>query len=264
MNFQTRDTIIVTGPSASGKTAALNFLRDVIPNEYRLPHEFAPLSDSHTILEQVKRDDSRGALNHYHPSEHGGLGHSHENGLGVTPFTLAGRDIGFAFMRDFFVALKELPHDGKIKYAEWSGGRNMNETSDPASKTDIAFSTIVEKLKTWPSEGLDRVMGILHISTDPKVRFSLNEGRSTPTDEQVRLGLASWELSKTAMQIFGEDDFPSPLVWQYLGCEHHIPFMRTIVNDGKTSLETGIRAALPRMFEIGMGKEMMHSRGKER
>ncbi|MFZ2024828.1 MAG: hypothetical protein WAV51_00915 [Microgenomates group bacterium] len=264
MNLQTRDMIIVTGPSASGKTKALSILRAIIPNEYEFPYEPVPLSDSHTILKQVREDDRSGGHNHYHPWEGGGLGHTHEQHDGITPFTLAGKSIGFNFMRDFFVALKELPHDGKIKCAEWSGGRNGNEPEDPASRTDIAFSTIVEQLKTWPSEGLDRVMGILHISTDRDIRFSQNKRRSTPTDEQIRLGLASWELSPTAMLIFDKDDFPSPLVWQYLGCEHHIPFMRTIFNDGKDSLETGIRAALPRMFEIGMGKEMGKSYGKER
>ncbi len=62
-----RDVILVIGPSASGKTHVLNLLRGEITGTFGLQHELIPLSDSHTILDRIREDDTRGGRHHYHP-----------------------------------------------------------------------------------------------------------------------------------------------------------------------------------------------------
>ena len=249
MISQIRDTIMVVGPSACGKTAGMNILRHVIGTEYGLPQQFSPLSDSHTILARVREDDESGGHNHYHPwmtkeARLSGV-HTHADHPELTPFTLAGREIGFAFMKDFFEDLINLEHDGVFKYAEWSGGINVNSPDDPASRTDISFATIAKLLfdGTIPSGGLDRVRGIIHVTTKDSVRNVLNDTRGVPTAQQIRDGSASWRLDDTAMKIFGVDDFQN-VYTRELFQNHKIPFVTTVFNDGKHSLENGLRKIL--------------------
>ena len=47
-----RDVVLVVGPSACGKTEALNILRR-FADESEIPHVQKPLSDSHTIFEHI-------------------------------------------------------------------------------------------------------------------------------------------------------------------------------------------------------------------
>ena len=270
MISQIRDTIIVAGPSACGKTEALNNLRKIIGIEYKLPQEFTPLSDSHTILACVREDDASGGKHHYHPwmtqEERLVGGHNHANHPELTPFTLAGREIGFAFMGDFFKELMNLPHDdGLIKYAEWSGGINVNKPEDPASRTDVSFTTIARLLLdgTFPAAGLERVKGIIHVATTRDDRNQLNDQRGVPTEDDIRFGLASWQLDRTAMNIFGKDDFRN-MNTMALFQRYHIPFVTTIYNDRKQSLENGLRRMLIEEHIVPWrGGETGLSRGKE-
>ena len=190
----TRDTILVIGPSACGKTHLLILLRREIADTHRLPHEFIPLSDSHTILDRVREDDRLGGRHHYHPWTRGMDTHDHLNNPEIIPFTLAGNRIGHAFIRDFFQGLVQLPCTGVIRYAEWSGGKNTNVREDPASRTDLSFETITRLMRKGniPAEGLNRVLVAIHIETPREYRLRLNESRSIPTADEIKFGLASW------------------------------------------------------------------------
>lgn len=253
MTHPTRNIILVAGPSASGKTHALNTIRHEI-REFRLAHEFIPISDSHTILDRVREDDARGSQNHYHPWEGGGIGHNHDSHPEITPLTLAGYEIGVAFMQDFFDALSYVPDDGVIHYAEWSGGKNINPPDDPASRADISFTTISRLLRegTITSTGLDRVLAVLHMEATREHRILLNESRGNPSDNMIRQGRASWKLDATAMRIFGEDDFLAAIpVLQ----GHGIPLIRTIHNKGRDEVQQELHAVLPEILSLWQGGE---------
>lgn len=258
-NGISRDVILVIGPSASGKTHALNLLRNEVAVTYGLQHELIPLSDSHTILERVREDDLSGGRHHYHPWTRGMKTHHHRDNPDIIPFTLAGNKIGHAFVRDFFQNLARLPYTGAIRYAEWSGGRNINTKDDPASQTDLSFTTITRLIRenNIPSEGLDRIIAAIHVATPHEYRMRLNENRSIPTDNDIKFGLASWPLGQTAMNIFGEDDFGNET--KELLEEHHVPFIRTLHNDGQGSLSRELRNSLPEIISLWQGVETNRS-----
>jgi len=254
MTHPTRNIILVVGSSASGKTFGLEYTR-VALKTLGIRYENIPISDAQTILERIREDDERGGRNHYHDWNRGQLGHSHSHHSGITPFTLAGREIGIAFMRDFFGALANVPSDGKIWRAEWSGGVNKNSKNDPASLTDVSFATISGLLHdgTIRSDGLDHVLAILHMQASREHRMHLNNSRSgAPDPELVRLGRASWKLDATAMRIFGEDDFDAAIP---VLREHGIPIIRTIHNEGRDELYQKLDAVLPEILSFWRGGE---------
>lgn len=266
MNHFTRDTILVISPSAGGKTKTLNIIREWFLDAH-IPHIFKPHSDSHTILERMYADDNEGGKHHYHPWCKGVTeGHSHTNGEPMIPFTLAGNKIAHGMMLDFFSELALLPASGDIRFAEWSGGKNINDPSEPASRADLSFTTIGEMLRKGqlPSAGLNRVLAVLHPSTDDELRQKLNSGRHTPSEEEIVLGTASWQLDDTAMKIFGTDDFD---VLIPLFNERGIPHIHTIQNDGRDSLIEGLELVVPGILltwsETWHGREGTAFRRKE-
>lgn len=258
-----RDTILVIGPSASGKTRILNLLRTEMAR-YNIPFERKPISDSHTIMARMLKDDAEGGFGHYHNWCPGNTdGHTHNNGEPIVPFTLTGNGIPHAMMTDFFRLLADHPNDGYTLFAEWSGGVNINDASEPAAKTDLSFETIGRMLKTGqlPKEGLNRVMAVIHPVTPDEVRLALNSNRGLPTPEDEEFGLASWPLSDTGMKIFGHDDSG---VLADLFNESGIPHVYHLYNDGNNSLKEGLDTILPAVLETWCGGETGHPSRRER
>ena len=204
-----RDTIFVVGTSASGKTQILNQLRDQI-GEFGIEQELKPHSDSHTILDWMRKDDRENdGRNHYHPWCLNAEEHDHSNGEKELPFTVAGNFIYHGMQEDFWAGLRDLPRTRVIRYAEWAGGVNINDPSDRASLTDASFGTMGGMLLDgrWPTEGLQRVLAVFHAHTDFALRMELNANRGEPTEEEIEFGIASWSLIETGMKIYGKDDF---------------------------------------------------------
>ncbi len=266
-----RDTILVVGPSAGGKTESLNILRELV-EERGIPHVFKPLSDSHTIIERMMEDDQKNyGRGHYHPTntmEERRSGHTHEDYAVVPPipFTLSGNEVGHAFIADFFHALANLPYTRELRFAELSGGRNTNDRYEPASRTDLSFTTYARFLREgkFNAHGLSRVLAVIHPETDESIRQKLNSARIVPSEVQIDRGTASWPLGVEAMRIFGEDDYYAlePLVH-----EKKIPFVFTIPNDGGRLLREGIEFRLPEILQSWEGSirgENRKGKGKEK
>lgn len=254
--YSSRDAILVVGPSASGKTFLLNHLRKVITDVYGLPHELKSLSDSHTILARVREDDMTGGFHHYHPwDSEKKLGHTHEIHPEIVPFTLAGNLIAHAFMRDFFIELTGLPRTGVLRFAEWSAGTNMNDRSDPAYLTDLSFATIGRLLMNGsiPSEGLQRILAVLHVSTNSEYRWQLNKNRTIPSEHEIAMGTASWPLDESAMRIFGGDDFNVGA--RSILQAHNIPVIKTLHNTGEQHMEYELERILPKIVGLWHGGE---------
>ncbi len=250
---RTRDTILVAGPSASGKTQILNLIRDLLTQQ-NISFEPIPHSDSHTVLVRMQEDDQIGGYGHYHDWCKGEIGHIHNDGRPILPFTLCGNSIAYQMMVDFFYQLAKLPESGRIRFAEWAGGVNINPKSEPASGTDLSFSTIGRMLfqGLLPAEGLNRVLAVFHPATTIDFRFRLNTKRELPTNEQIKLGQASWPLSETAMQIFGEDDFQNVTLFLQ---KMRIPHIFTIENTNDKSLTEGLKRYLPQILSTWRGGE---------
>jgi hypothetical protein len=258
-----RDTILVIGPSASGKTATLNYIRQYAELN-GIHHEFTVLSDAQTIVEHMLLDDKNGAENHTHPWCVQGKGHTHDTGGDRFPFAVTGNRIIHGMMYDFFTRLAEQPYTEQLRYAEWSGGKNVNPPENPASATDVSFETMARKLRSGelPVQGLLRVAAVIHPWTDPAIRLSLNEQRDNPTPEQIKFGTASWRLDMTAMKIFGEDDFDAlrPLL-EASG----IPAILTVENTGDEQFLLALEGHCAKLFrEMPVTKEGQCFGGKER
>jgi hypothetical protein len=261
-----RDTILVAGPSACGKTKTLNQLREEL-SLLGIPYDHIPLTDSHTIMERMFEDDSINlGQGHYHPWCEGDIsGHTHEEaGHEPTPFTLAGDPIARNMMIDFWKGLRRLPQDGRIHLAELSAGVNINPDSDPASQTNLSFETLVNRLidGTYPSVGLSRVRAIIHPQTGDEERLILNLQRSIPSEREIKEGTASFVCSPSAMKIFGKDDF-SPFFSTFITETHAIPIY-SFLNDGEpTTIEKAIKTVLPEILDGFRGFEG-NRRGIER
>lgn len=258
-----RDTIVAAGPSAIGKTQVLNLLR-IYAEELGISHVFKPLSDSHTILHHMDLDDERSGYNHYHEWCRGKPYHIHRHPEDVKkPFTVTSSVITDGMMDDFFRGLAGLPYDGKFHYAEWSGGRNINDDSEPAHGADVSFGRWARFLKegSFTTEGLRRVIAVIHPQTPWEVREKLNQSRGIPEDEEIELGTASWQLSYEALRIFGEDDTSEvfPLLQAF-----EVPYIRTVENQGDHTLEREIRNVAGEVFSLWKEKESESGLGKER
>lgn len=261
--MNTRNIIVVAGPSATGKTWTLNILRN-LTHTHGIPFEFRPHSDSHTIFDRMLEDDNAGGYNHYHEWCPQTKGHRHRDEVTHphVPFTLAGNYIADAMGHDFFSGLMLLPY-GRLQFAEWSGGDNTNHRRDPASETDLSFLRQAERLRSGelPSDGLQRVLTVIHPITPDGLRLALNDGRFSqlPTEQEQDLGTRSWPLGESAMRIFGRDDF------------HNIEHVLTaldisvihIYNDGGDSLQRGLEQKAPALFESLTDGEGKNSMGKE-
>lgn len=237
-----RDTIVVAGPFGSGKTFFLNILRDHAQT-LGVPFEYVPISDAHTIKARLEEDDLSGGLNHYHPFNRqealrGNNYHVHDSLNATLPFTVAGNEIIVNMTRDFLNRLSQAPHDHRLKFAEWSMGKNTNVPWEPAFQTN-AFScyTISRYLQDgiYPSDGFKRVYAIIHPATTLPHRIQYNKGRSTPTQDEIRLGRKSWGISAEGMRITGRDNFDALVpTLKRLG----IPFIVSIDNrDDETKYE---------------------------
>lgn len=203
----TRDTILVIGSSGTGKTFVLNQLRETAKTG-NIPFVQQLITDARTIVDHMLQDDETGGRNHYHDWCSDRQYHDHKKNQDKFPFTIVGNRIVDAFMYDFFMNLQDAPHDGRLKFAEWSGGKNVNPDTERASQTNISYERIGTMLKhgMFPAEGLLRIARVVHISSPLELRMKLNEQRGVPTEEQLRNDTASWQLSPIAMQIFGHDD----------------------------------------------------------
>lgn len=263
--FFPRDTILVAGPSACGKTKALNQLREEL-SHLGVAYDHIPLTDSHTIVDRMLEDDRvNNGRGHYHPWCEGDVsGHDHLNGHATLPFTLAGESIATNMMIDFWKGLYSLPQDGNIHLAELSAGVNINPDSEPASRTNLSFETLVKRLMdgTYPSAGLSRVRAIIHPQTDDEERLILNLHRGIPSEKEIVEGTASFVLSPTAMKIFGRDDF-SPFFSTYASETHDIPIY-SFLNDGEpATIEKAVKTAVPEVIH-GFGGIEGNRRGIER
>ena len=246
-----KDTILITGRSAAGKTTIIRQLNKFI-DEFAILRYQTALSDSQTIMERVVKDDQQGGFHHTHPwiKPSDKARHTHDSPEKPTvPFTLTDNAIANLMMRDFFKVLALLPHDDGIKFAEWAGGVNTNDIYEPAARVDLSYSTITSLLRQdkLPSFGLERVVAVIHVQTADELRFKLNGRRSPPTEEEVTAGTASFPLEAAAMNIFGTDDF-SELAEPFLRNEIGIPFIFELTNDGTETFERDIRNVARQLF----------------
>jgi len=147
-----------------------------------------------------------------------------------------------------------------LRFAEWSGGVNINPSDEPAARTDLSFTTVARMMErgVFEAEGLRRVLAVIHPETTFERRLDLNSFRSTPTEEDIQYGRASWQLSETALRIFGHDDF-SEYCESYLQ-SRGIPFVRSIQNDGSDGLRHELELCLPEIFAV-WGEERVRREG---
>lgn len=256
-----RDTILVAGAFASGKTYILNYLRGEA-RKRGIPFEQIPLSDSHTILERMLEDDQfTQGRNHYHVWCPGEIhGHSHDREHPTIPFTLAGNVVAHAMIHDYFEELRDLPYDGQLRFAEWGGGVNTNDCSDPAQKTDLSFQTVGRMLRDGklPNEGLRRVIAVIHPKTSDLLRMELNSGRHLPSQEEIRLGTASWPINATGMKITGDDDFDLiEGLFVHFGCPIY-----TAINDGSDRFREQLQDLANGLFSPCILREISQPGGR--
>lgn len=242
----TQDIFLVVGPSAAGKTEILNDLRNTCWL-HQIPHVATAVSDSHTILDRMREDDREGGSNHTHNwCEKDSQGHGHFSGKSILPFTVTSNHIPNLMYADFFALLANLPQTDQLRFAEWSGGVNTNLPEEPASWVDLSFGRIARKLfgGGYEDSWIPRVRAIIHPITNRETRFALNAGRGMPSPLQIAEGTASWPLSDTAMNIFGEDDFAA-IRHEFLSRE--VPVYE-IPNDGNQSLRQELHAIKHELF----------------
>lgn len=245
--MNTRNVILLAGLSGAGKTAAIRYINDTLPDGVlKLP----PLTDSHTIFHHMEIDDAtRRGRNHDHPWCPENDFHVHDAPFKTKiPFTITTRysdeDIIFGMQRDFFEKLAQLPSDG-LRVAELSHGVNGNRREDPASGTDLSAATIANRLTSgeYDTTGLLRIYAVVCITADYSTRLQLNEGRlqHPPGERDIANGLASWGLDRRGMAIFMHDDFSKlePTLQR-----HGINRVLQIQNDGRIPLEGQLQEQL--------------------
>lgn len=241
-----QDIFLVVGPSAAGKTEILNDLRKACWIQ-QIPYVATAVSDAHTILDRMTEDDREGGTNHTHNwCEQYSQDHGHFNSEPTLPFTVTSNVIPDRMYHDFFRLLARLPQTDQLRFAEWSGGVNTNERREPASFADLSFGRIAGKLfrGEYDTSWIPRIRAIIHPITDRETRFALNAGRGIPSPWQIGEGTASWPLSDTAMNIFGEDDFAS-IQHEFLSrgvSIHEVP------NGGDQGLRDGLLALKAELF----------------
>lgn len=203
------DIILVVGPSAAGKTDVLNDLRESC-RIHGIPYMAKAVSDAHTILDRMREDDREGGHHHTHDwCARAIQGHTHLRREPTLPFTVTSNIIPDRMYSDFFARLATLPQTAETWFAEWSGGINTNPPEEAASRADFSYGRIGKKLfwEEYDDSWIPRVRAIIHPVTERSVRFALNAKRGIPSEWQIEYGTASWPLTDTGMNIFGEDDF---------------------------------------------------------
>jgi hypothetical protein len=271
----TRNLIVLVGPSATGKTQGINALRKFLDGRDIL-YEPNSFTDARFILEEIKKDDREtGGQNHYHEWCEGvTTGHTHEHNEPDFGFTVTGQRIPTGMYRSFLKQLSEQRLQDRLYLAEWSGGVNGHPQDHPAGGVDYSFGRMREEMKagTYPMEWTQRVLAVIHPwvpSFDKRTHLNNLRMGVNPSPEEVELGVRSWHLPPSAMELFHGDDFETDLR-PYLESHGLGGRIYSVENGGEDELlpggENGYAARLQATFETifsGFGKEGQSGRRPE-
>ena len=203
------DLIIITGPNATGKTTASNYLRSWL-SLHEIPLESEIVSDAQFLLESLRLDDNRGGFHHTHDwCEQDRRGHNHSRGEPEMPFINIDNENPNNMFRNLFKRLTFLPKADKLYLVECAGGVNTNPSEEACSQPDYSYSQVKKKLLEgiWSTEWLKRVWVVIHLQAEYSIRSILNERAYQPSLEEMEKGTSSWKRSETMLRLFGQDDF---------------------------------------------------------
>jgi hypothetical protein len=203
-----RNIVIIAGQNSVGKTTTFNVLTKEA-KQIGIPYYHQPFSDLFFMLNTLKADDKQGGLNHYHEWCAHKMGiHTHDEGQAELPFIITDNKIIDEMFSDFFSDLA-VSSSEKLLFAEWTGGRNINPAGEPASGADFSFERIGRMLQEGrlPTDWLDRVRAVIHVTAKKSIRYALNEGKHTDSIEEIITGTISPKKGAIVLDIFGEDDF---------------------------------------------------------
>ena len=205
-----KDIIIVAGPSAAGKTHALNIIRQ-LADALVISYERNVISDAQFLLKRVKVDDTLQGFHHTHEWVLENNNHKHTKGKQEIPFTTISNYLADSKYFDFFQSLSQLPKNGNLWLVEWAGGLNKFEEKNSPLHYRYSFERIGAMLQAGilSTEWLQRVKAIIHPVTKGPLRKRLNHSKTIPTSEEIIRGTASWPLSENAMTLYSKDDFPN-------------------------------------------------------
>ena len=205
----TQDIILIIGQNAVGKTAAFRYLT-WLAQQRGIAYESEPISDFLFLLKQTLMDDKRGGFRHYHNwSKAKDRGHSHANGEATIPFAITHNDLIDGMQADFLQTLTSLPHCGKLRFVEWTGGININPPTEPVSQVDFSFNRVSQKIQKdlLTIQWIARVRAVIHISAATTTRIFFNTKDSDDQALQIMSGQVSAMRISTVLDLFGHDDF---------------------------------------------------------
>ncbi len=235
-----QDIILIIGQNAVGKTAAFRYLT-WLAQQRGIAYESEPISDFLFLLKQTLMDDERGGFRHYHNwSKVKNCGHSHANGEATIPFAITDNDLIDGMQQEFLQTLTSLPHTGKLRFVEWTGGININPPAEPASQVDFSFNRVSARIQKdlltiqWTA----RVRAVIHISATTATRLFFNTQDSDYQALQIMSGQVSAIRISTVLDLFGEDDFAriEPLFKQA-----SVPFIFSVYNKGDDGFYEDLR-----------------------
>jgi hypothetical protein len=219
------DIILVVGQNCVGKTLATSLLYNFAIAK-GIPIEKRVVSDSSYLFEQIEKDDSTGGLHHYHTWSKSKEGrHSHKSNEEKIPFILNDNTLIDRMFLHFFAALSTLPDNGCFWLAEWAGGKNINSSSEPASKLDVSFERIERLLKTttFPVDWLLRIKVVIHIAAINDIRYRLFINQSTFISiDNIKSGRQSPVSTEAVLNMYGIDDLDKVSLFK----DHNIPVYR--------------------------------------
>jgi hypothetical protein len=246
-----KNLLVFVGPSASGKTEGINVARAFF-NSHNIPYEDIPITDSTSILDQIKLDDREtGGKNHFHEWCEGvTAGHSHSGDDGDRPdlgFTVTGYRIPHGMYKDFTQELTAKRHRDRVYLVEWSGAVSVNSFGD----ADYSFARMRQEFDagTYDRSWFTNVLAVIHTGTPSfEYRKHLNHLREghIPTPDERHRGGASWFLPDSAMNLFHDDDFEYALR-PYLEQQGLRGRIHTVLNQGENEIVDG---------EIGFHKRL--------
>lgn len=206
-----KDIVLIVGQIAVGKTTASSYLMQ-LAREQGIAYEPTPIDDFPHLFEQVWKDDISGGHRHYHDwSGEGSEGHSHAHAEPYIPFVVTHTDLVDGMYTNFFNFITEQSQTGKLRFVEWTGGKNTNPPDRPAARADFSFTRAYEMIKEghWSDRWLERILAIVHITADRETQLLLNTKNSEHPSFKESSDQVVGRRIKAALDIFGEDDFSS-------------------------------------------------------
>lgn len=195
-----KDIILITGPSACGKTYTRELLSKQLGEKHIEPRY---LSTASYIIKAVQKDDTKGGRNHIHPWTGISHGHTHTAGQPILPFATIDDVLNDQVYQQFFADCSKLPeNENTVILLELTCGVNINKVK-PYTNPDRSYKKLVHNLHSsiWSHEWLKRIHTVIHPEADYFLRKKRNTTRSNSANTQY------WALMEYSFDYYGDDDF---------------------------------------------------------